>query len=68
MTQLNERDGLRVVVGLGKTGLVTFKALQVAVSNGWELQSNEWDGSYVHTARIAARRAYAEVGITRPRG
>lgn len=53
---------------LGKTGpLVTFKALQVAVSNGWEMQSSEWDGSYVHTARIAARRAYAEAGITDPR-
>lgn len=52
---------------LGKTDLVTFKALQLAVSNGWELQSSEWDGSYVHTARIAARKAYAEAGITDPR-
>ncbi len=53
--------------GLGKRDLVTFKALQLAVSNGWEMQSTEWDGSYVHTARIAARNAYAEAGITRPR-
>ncbi len=52
---------------LGKKDLVTFKALQVAVSNGWELQSSEWDGSYVHTTRIAARRAYAEAGIKDPR-
>jgi acetyl-CoA C-acetyltransferase len=52
---------------LGKRDLVTFKALQVSVSNGWEMHSSEWDGSYVHTARIAARRAYAEAGITRPR-
>ncbi|MDT4825268.1 AcCoA-C-Actrans: acetyl-CoA C-acyltransferase [compost metagenome] len=52
---------------LGKTDLVTFKALQVAVSNGWEIQSNGWDGSYVHTARIAAKKAYAEAGISRPR-
>ena len=52
---------------LGKQELVSFKALQVSVSNGWEMHSNEWDGSYVHTARIAARRAYAEAGITRPR-
>jgi len=51
----------------GKRDLVTFKALQVAVSNGWEMQSNEWDGSYVHTTRIAAKRAYAEAGITQPR-
>lgn len=52
---------------LGKNNLVTFKALQVAVSNGWEMQSNEWDGSYVHTARIAAKRAYNEAGIRNPR-
>ena len=51
---------------LGKRDLVTFKALQVAVSNGWEMHSNEWDGSYVHTARVAARKAYAEAGITNP--
>ena len=51
---------------LGKRDLVTFKALQVVVSNGWEMHSNEWDGSYVHTARIAARRAYVEAGITNP--
>ncbi|WP_372661827.1 acetyl-CoA acetyltransferase [Hydrogenophaga sp.] len=51
---------------LGKRDLVTFKALQVAVSNGWEMHSNEWDGSYVHTARVAARKAYAEAGIRNP--
>lgn len=52
---------------MGKQDLVTFKALQVAVSNGWELQGSEWDGSYVHTTRIAARRAYQEAGIDDPR-
>ncbi|MEN1579703.1 acetyl-CoA acetyltransferase [Pseudomonas aeruginosa] len=52
---------------LGKRDLVTFKALQVCVSNGWEMQSNEWDGSYVHTARIAARKAYKEAGVRNPR-
>ncbi|RJF86483.1 acetyl-CoA acetyltransferase [Oleomonas cavernae] len=52
---------------LGKSDLVTFKALQVVASNGWEMQANEWDGSYVHTARVAARRAYAEAGIANPR-
>jgi len=52
---------------LGKRDLVTFKALQLSTSNGWELQSNAWDGSYVHTARIAAKRAYAEAGIGNPR-
>ena len=52
---------------LGKRDLVTVKALQVSVSNGWELQGSGWDGSYFHTTRIAARRAYEEAGITRPR-
>ena len=52
---------------MGKKDIVTFKALQVSVSNGWEMQSSEWDGSYFHTARIAAKRAYAEAGITKPR-
>lgn len=52
---------------LGKRNLVMFKALQVAVSNGWEMHSNEWDGSYVHTTRIAARKAYEEAGIMKPR-
>jgi acetyl-CoA C-acetyltransferase len=37
-----------------------------AVSNGWELQGSGWDGSYVHTTRVAARRAYAEAGIDDP--
>ncbi|MBR0687740.1 acetyl-CoA acetyltransferase [Bradyrhizobium manausense] len=53
--------------GMGKRNLVTFKALQIACSNGWELQGNGWDGSYFHTTRIAAKRAYAEAGIDRPR-
>lgn len=52
---------------LGKQDLVTVKALQVAVSNGWELQGAGWDGSYFHTTRQAAARAYREAGITDPR-
>ncbi|MEY2685219.1 MAG: hypothetical protein RJA09_2363, partial [Pseudomonadota bacterium] len=53
--------------GLGKNGLVAFKALQVVASNGWEMQANAWDGSYVHTTRVAAQCAYAEAGIDNPR-
>ena len=53
--------------GLGKKDLVAFKSSQVVTSNGWEMHGNEWDGSYVHTARIAAKRAYAEAGISDPR-
>jgi acetyl-CoA C-acetyltransferase len=52
---------------LGKTDIVTVKALQLAVSNGWELQGSGWDGSYLHTTRIAASKAYKEAGITSPR-
>ncbi len=52
---------------LGKRDLVTVKALSLCVSNGWELQGSGWDGSYLHTTRIAARRAYEEAGITQPR-
>lgn len=51
---------------LGKSELVTVKALQLAVSNGWELQGSGWDGSYVHTTRVAAKRAYAEADIRDP--
>ena len=52
---------------LGKTDIVTVKALQLAVSNGWESQGAGWDGSYFPTTRIAAARAYKEAGITDPR-
>ena len=52
---------------LGKTDLITVKALQLALSNGLESQHNSWDGSYFHTARIASRRAYDEAGIKNPR-
>jgi acetyl-CoA C-acetyltransferase len=53
--------------GLGKKDLVAVKALQVAVSNGQELQFDQWDGSYFATTRIAAARAYKEAGISKPR-
>lgn len=47
--------------------IVTVKALQVVTSNGWEAQDQAWDGTYVHTTRVAARRAYAEAQIDDPR-
>ncbi len=52
---------------LGKTDLVTVKALQLAVSNGVEASHNSWDGSYFMTTRKAAERAYKEAGIEKPR-
>jgi len=53
---------------LGKTDIVTVKALQIAASNGWELQhAAGWNGAYFHPTRVAAKRAYDEAGIIRPR-
>ena len=56
-----------IAKAMGKTDLVTVKALQLSTSNGWEMQGTGWDGSYFHTTRIAAQRAYAEAGVTKPR-
>lgn len=53
--------------GLGKTDLVTIKALQLSLSAGREVGTSEWDGSYVRNTRIAAKKAYAEAGISNPR-
>jgi acetyl-CoA C-acetyltransferase len=52
---------------LGKTDLVSVKALQLAVSNGTEASHNSWDGSYFMTTRKASERAYKEAGISKPR-
>jgi acetyl-CoA C-acetyltransferase len=52
---------------LGKSELVTVKALAVSTSNGWELQGSGWDGSYFLNTRVAAKAAYQEAGITNPR-
>jgi acetyl-CoA C-acetyltransferase len=52
---------------LGKADIVTIKALQIATSNGWELQGSGWNGAYFPTTRIAATKAYEEAGVTNPR-
>jgi acetyl-CoA C-acetyltransferase len=52
---------------LGKSDLITVKALQLALSDGSESEHNSWDGSYCRTTRIAAQRAYQEAGISDPR-
>lgn len=56
-----------IAKAMGKHDIVTVKALQLSVSNGLESQHNSWDGSYFHTARIAAKKAYQEAGIEKPR-
>ena len=52
---------------MGIKDMVTVKAIQLAPSNGFEMKNTGWDGSYFETTRIAAKRAYAEAGITNPR-
>jgi len=52
---------------LGKSDLVSVKAIQLAVSNGSEESHNSWDGSHMVTTRKAAERAYGEAGIRNPR-
>jgi len=43
---------------LGKRNLTTVKALQLALSDGVEMQTGLWDGSHMRTTRIAAQRAH----------
>jgi acetyl-CoA C-acetyltransferase len=52
---------------LGKKDVVTIKAIQLSISSGIETTTNAWDGSYVRNTRAAAKRAYVEAGITKPR-
>lgn len=47
--------------------LVSVKALQLAPSNGVEMGHDSWDGSHTITTPLAAKRAYAESGISDPR-
>lgn len=56
-----------IAKSLGKEDLVTVKALQLSLSNGSEAAHNSWDGSFFHTTRIAAQKAYKEAGIDKPR-
>jgi acetyl-CoA C-acetyltransferase len=56
-----------IAKAMGKHNIITVKALQLALSNGLESAHNSWDGSYFHTARIAAKRAYEEAAIKNPR-
>lgn len=53
--------------GLGKSDLVSVKALQLAASSGVEASHQSWDGAHFETTRQAIRRAYKEAGIENPR-
>jgi acetyl-CoA C-acetyltransferase len=52
---------------LGHRNPVTVKAIQLSASNGWEMQFGAWDGASVRNTQEAARRAYAEAGISDPK-
>ena len=56
-----------VARSLGKRDLVSVQALQLAPSNGVEMSHRSWDGTHTLTTPLAARRAYAEAGLTDPR-
>ena len=52
---------------MGKKNIVSVKALQLAVSNGYEMEYDEWEGEHFVTTDKAADKAYEEAGITNPR-
>lgn len=52
---------------LGLDNPVTIKAVQLAASSGTEMQFSDWDGASVPNTKAAARRAFAEAGISDPR-
>ncbi len=52
---------------LGKTNIVSVKALQLALSSGEEMGYNDWDGDHFMTTATCSKKAYAEAGITDPR-
>jgi acetyl-CoA C-acetyltransferase len=56
-----------IAKALGKKDMVAIKSLQLSISSGIESSTNSWDGSHVRNTRNAAKRAYAEAGITNPR-
>jgi acetyl-CoA C-acetyltransferase len=52
---------------LKRREFVTVKAIQIAVSSGVETTMGDWNGSCIRSTRAAAKRAYEEAGVTRPR-
>jgi len=56
-----------IAKGLKKKDFITVKALQLALSNGEELQYNSWDGTSFVTTSKCSEAAYKEAGIKNPR-
>ena len=56
-----------IAKSLGKKDIVSVKAIQLAVSSGYEGGFNEWDGEHFVTTSKCSTKAYEEAGITNPR-
>jgi acetyl-CoA C-acetyltransferase len=56
-----------VAKGLGKKDLISVKALQLSLSNGYEGGFNEWEVDHFVTTTKASKIAYEEAGIKNPR-
>ncbi len=52
---------------MGKKDLVSVKAIQLALSNGYEFGYNEWLGDHFVTTDKCSTRAYEEAGVKDPR-
>jgi acetyl-CoA C-acetyltransferase len=56
-----------IAKGMKKKDFITVKALQLALSNGEELQFSDWDGTHFVTTSKCSEAAYKEAGIKNPR-
>ncbi|HUT51809.1 MAG TPA: acetyl-CoA acetyltransferase [bacterium] len=56
-----------IAKSLGKKDIISVKALQIALSNGYEAQYNEWQGDHFVTTDKCSTKAYEEAGIREPR-
>jgi len=52
---------------MGKKDLISVKALQLALSNGYEAQFNEWKGDHFVTTDKCSTKAYEEADVKDPR-
>ena len=50
-----------------KAEIITVKALQLALSSGYEAQFGEWAGDHFPTTSKASAKAYKEAGVRNPR-
>ncbi|HYG84998.1 MAG TPA: acetyl-CoA acetyltransferase [Azospirillum sp.] len=55
-----------IAARLGKSPIVTIKAMQIAASDGSEMSHTRWDGTSVANTRIAAARAFDEASVRDP--